>query len=176
MHTGKIISRKEAKALGLKRYRTGRPCLRGHLDERRVRRGDCVACEAARGVTPKRKSYKLTYNETPAGKAANRASIAKWHKANPGRGNAHLAMSRAKQLGLKCSCCKTKDFFPIYRAANLIDREVDHRIPKHLGGLHCLKNLQILTKADHREKNQLELAALRASRQHEVVTELRMAA
>jgi hypothetical protein len=34
-----IISRKEAKAAGLTRYFTGKPCKRGHVVERRVDTG-----------------------------------------------------------------------------------------------------------------------------------------
>jgi len=39
----KIISRSEAKNLGLKRYYTGKPCKRGHISERWVG-GDCIIC------------------------------------------------------------------------------------------------------------------------------------
>lgn len=40
----KIISRKEAKAQGLKRYFTGKPCKRGHVCERDVKNGQCQEC------------------------------------------------------------------------------------------------------------------------------------
>lgn len=40
----KIISRKQAKDLGLKRYFTGKPCKYDHVDERLVSNGDCVTC------------------------------------------------------------------------------------------------------------------------------------
>src|SRR5690554_4653718 len=39
-----IISKKEAKERGLKRYFTGVPCNRGHISERRVSNGICVKC------------------------------------------------------------------------------------------------------------------------------------
>jgi hypothetical protein len=39
-----IISRKEARALGLKRYFTGKPCCHGHVDERYVAAGLCAEC------------------------------------------------------------------------------------------------------------------------------------
>jgi len=39
----KIISRKEAKERGLKRYFTGKPCKNGHVSERYVGSG-CVEC------------------------------------------------------------------------------------------------------------------------------------
>jgi len=40
----KIITRKEAKAQGLKRYFTGKPCKRGHVSERHVSDGKCWEC------------------------------------------------------------------------------------------------------------------------------------
>jgi hypothetical protein len=39
-----IISPAEAKALGLKRYFTGKPCKHGHIAERSVRSGRCLKC------------------------------------------------------------------------------------------------------------------------------------
>lgn len=41
----KIISRAEAKELGLTRYYTGRPCGRGHIVERYTSKGECVKCK-----------------------------------------------------------------------------------------------------------------------------------
>lgn len=38
-----IISRKNAMALGLKRYFTGRPCKSGRLEERDIS-GTCIEC------------------------------------------------------------------------------------------------------------------------------------
>lgn len=40
-----IISRKAAKAAGLKLYFTGKPCVYGHIAERRTSCGYCRACE-----------------------------------------------------------------------------------------------------------------------------------
>ena len=42
-----IISRAEAKAKGLKRYFTGKPCKHGHVAERVVVNATCVECERA---------------------------------------------------------------------------------------------------------------------------------
>ena len=204
------ITRAAAKALGLKKFFTGKPCKRGHVDERYVSNKGCVTCTAVLNATQERKSYDATRNSLPAVKAANRARHAAvyatpegkiailarsasyratdagkangfasgraWDIANPGKKNARTAMCRAKRLELKCSCCQPKDFHAIYRKAALLGHEVDHRTPKHLGGLHCVSNLQILTVADHRAKTYLENSAIRASRQHDAVTELRLAA
>lgn len=41
-----IISRKEARALGLKRYFTGKPCPKGHISERIVHHADCLECRS----------------------------------------------------------------------------------------------------------------------------------
>jgi hypothetical protein len=43
--TMKIISRQEAKVLGLKYYFTGNPCKHRHICERRVRDGRCMECD-----------------------------------------------------------------------------------------------------------------------------------
>jgi hypothetical protein len=40
-----ILSRKEAEALGLERYFTGKPCRNGHIAERSVR-GVCLECRS----------------------------------------------------------------------------------------------------------------------------------
>lgn len=39
-----IISRKEASELGLKKYFTGKPCLRGHVSQRYMRDRRCTEC------------------------------------------------------------------------------------------------------------------------------------
>jgi len=44
-----IVSRKDARALGLKRYFTGKPCKRGHVAERRVSIKGCVLCQLELG-------------------------------------------------------------------------------------------------------------------------------
>lgn len=42
-----IVSRAEARAKGLKRYFTGRPCTRGHTVERQTSNKNCVECRQA---------------------------------------------------------------------------------------------------------------------------------
>lgn len=41
-----VITRADAKAAGLKRYFTGKPCRHAHLSERLVSNGVCIACSA----------------------------------------------------------------------------------------------------------------------------------
>jgi hypothetical protein len=43
-----VISRKEAKALGLVRYFTGNMCVNGHIAMRQTCDGDCMECKRER--------------------------------------------------------------------------------------------------------------------------------
>lgn len=44
----KIITRKDAKAKGMKTYFTGKACKFDHVSKRRTVNGECVACERIR--------------------------------------------------------------------------------------------------------------------------------
>ncbi len=62
-----IISRKDAKAQGLKYYFTGKPCKRGHIDKRFVSSFWCMTCgrekasEAFRSLTGEKREAKREY-------------------------------------------------------------------------------------------------------------------
>lgn len=53
----KLVSRKDAKARGLKRYFTGKPCKHGHIGERQTCDGRCMECR----TSPEAKEYQKTY-------------------------------------------------------------------------------------------------------------------
>ena len=67
------ISRTDARAQGLSRYFTGKPCKRGHIAERILASGTCIECskiiEAKYLAKPetivKRKAYGVTYRAKP---------------------------------------------------------------------------------------------------------------
>lgn len=106
-----IGSRAEARAAGLKRYFTGKPCRNGHLCERRALDAKCLECARAfdrkryarcprRGKRdPERarimahqwywanRERALLYrlNKREADPEANRARALAWTRANPGR-------------------------------------------------------------------------------------------
>ena len=65
----KIISQKEAKAKGLKRFFTGLKCKKGHRAERFVSSGACVDCRRTENMTPeqveRRNARKRIENMTP---------------------------------------------------------------------------------------------------------------
>lgn len=57
----KIISRKEAKALGLKRYFTGMPCKNGHVAERYMQSSNCVECQNEKANSDEGRRYRSKY-------------------------------------------------------------------------------------------------------------------
>ncbi|WP_186083602.1 hypothetical protein [Burkholderia gladioli] len=60
----KIISRDSARAEGLARFFTGKPCRNGHKAERFVSNGRCVQCS----VSNARKHYEANRSQILAGK------------------------------------------------------------------------------------------------------------
>lgn len=98
-----IISRAEAKAAGLKRYFTGKPCPKGHVADRGVGDGACVICkaedsrrryeanpDAAREAARERARRSREANPE-AHREAKRQSSRRWREANP---EAHREISR----------------------------------------------------------------------------------
>ncbi len=55
-----IITRKEAKAQGLKRYFNGRLCPQGHISEKYVSNGRCVGCSQSNELKEYEKNYRKT--------------------------------------------------------------------------------------------------------------------
>jgi hypothetical protein len=58
----KIISRKEAKANGMKHYFTGNVCIRGHIAERFTCNKTCIECDALRRKARKAVKVKSVVN------------------------------------------------------------------------------------------------------------------
>jgi hypothetical protein len=67
---------------------------------------------------------------------------------------------RARKLSQTCTCCTNEQLLLAYKQAAEIGGHVDHIIPLALGGLHCLKNLQVLTKEQHKEKTKGDLSII----------------
>ena len=59
---GPFISLAQAKAQGIKRYFTGKPCKNGHVSERLVQGARCVACKAIWAAADQKK-HKAAKNE-----------------------------------------------------------------------------------------------------------------
>jgi hypothetical protein len=81
-----LITREEAKARGLKRYFTGKPCPNGHVAERYVSHKNCIECQQEKT----RRKYK-----TPANRARRRTLYAN-NPAKRIRDPAHLAALRER--------------------------------------------------------------------------------
>lgn len=69
-----IMTRKEAKSLGLKTYATGKPCINGHVAYRYTQSGSCSSCVvAANSVTTHDTPQRVERNESIA--AAHTARV-----------------------------------------------------------------------------------------------------
>jgi hypothetical protein len=80
----RIISRAEARALGLTYFYTGRPCRRGHLAPRLVTVPNCAQCRAA-------------WLKTPAGHAKQLAAQRRYSKSEKGRAARHRRREKLRQ-------------------------------------------------------------------------------
>lgn len=105
-----IISRAQAKALGLIRYRTGRPCKHGHVAERTVSSGACRDCDQIRQKSTKGRNSSLAYRE------ANKQMIST-------RGKSHYEANSAiyKERAMKRYAEKRKEIsqqMRVYAAEN----------------------------------------------------------
>jgi len=152
-----IITRKEAKKLGLKYYFTGKPCKYGHIAIRLTTNWDCLECNKKykKNYYYKNKesiiSYNIAYNkklweECPQIK---RSYDKKYREQNPEKRIKYLRKQKSaipqwhetdlvKQLYLK------RD--QLSKLWN-ISLHVDHVVPlqgKNVCGLHCWDNLQLL--------------------------------
>jgi hypothetical protein len=89
------------------------------------------------------------------------ASICRWKKANPARARAGKALRRLHEQVQRCECCTNAQLAEVYAKAVQGVHDVDHIVPLGLGGLHCVKNLQVLTKEEHKIKTTKDRAAIR---------------
>lgn len=86
-----IVTRAEARAAGLKRYFTGEPCKRGHVDERQTSNNGCRACQS-----DKTKKHRTDTKDSPIHKAKIKASRAKHYRNNSERLILGVAQWRAQ--------------------------------------------------------------------------------
>lgn len=144
------VARQAALLAGESKYFTGKPCKHGHITFRYTATAGCIVCCSARTVASRRKHIERS-------RATDRARYAK----DPGRSQAKHAERRARKLSQACFCCTREQIAELYALATMLGDEVDHRVPLALGGLHCLSNLQVLTKAEHYLKTASDLAEIR---------------
>ena len=153
-----IISCKEAKAQGLKRYFTGKPCKHGHIAERHVT-GGCVIC----ACLDQQKYYKQDpqkYMEATARyREDNRERTRKIQRDYYARHSHKIKAGAKTQRGARAlripSWSETEQIAVFYKNCPP-GCEVDHIIPlqgKFVSGLHVLGNLQYLSISQNRSKH-----------------------
>lgn len=154
----KLISRAEAKVLGLKRYYTGNACKHGHVAERLTGNRACIVCHNAQTIRSRAKDLEKT-------NAKRRA----WNKNNPDIIKAQRDRSYKKNRAIYIESARNREMklkeraFEHEKSARYAfykntpeGYEVDHEIPlKHelVCGLHCIANLQYLTTEANRKKS-----------------------
>jgi hypothetical protein len=92
---------------------------------------------------------------------ANHAKVREYgrrqHKAHPDRARVKKAKRRALKLRQICDCCTVAQIaLEFYSFVEPGFTEVDHIVPLAVGGLHCRKNLQLLTVLEHKAKTRLD--------------------
>jgi hypothetical protein len=151
------VNRKEAKALGLKTYFTGKPCKRGEIAERRLN-GDCLCVEClaftkelkakhghknrhkhvewALANPEKTKAYKDAW--AARNKQAQADRIKQWKKDNPEKVLADFHKRRASKIKATPAWYGEFDAFVMHEALRLarlrqsvtkVKWHVDHMIP-----------------------------------------------
>ena len=75
-YTGPVVTRDEAKALGLTRFFTGKPCKHGHLSQRTTCNGGCIECNQTTTLA----MYHSESEEKRAKRRANGVAFAAAHR------------------------------------------------------------------------------------------------
>lgn len=68
-----VLTKQDASDLGLTRYRTGKPCKYGHVDERLISNDACVTCQSARKTA--RSQTRAFKDQRNANEVAKRAAV-----------------------------------------------------------------------------------------------------
>lgn len=167
------ISREEAKALGLKRYFTGKPCRNKHVAERFVSEGACVVCNAerkARWETRNRDRARATSTKASARYRANnrdkeRDYSSTYRKENRDVVYARNAKHRARKLcatpqwDAELTDFATREAYDLARRRERVTGfawHIDHMVPlqaRKVCGLHTWSNLQVIPWSLNLAKN-----------------------
>jgi hypothetical protein len=82
-----------------------------------------------------------------------RAISRNWKTAHPEQRAIDGGRRRGRQRNQTCGCCAPWSFKFIYAQGRSLGMHVDHVKPLAKGGLHCLKNMQLLSPLDNQRKS-----------------------
>jgi hypothetical protein len=166
------ISRAEAKALGVLRYFTGKPCKHGHLAPSLTSSAECVECHAIRRRLYMRKwaanNPKVRRRKAAKWYNKNRELVLKrtkrWKQNNP----IHVTSLRAKYRANYIKACpawvddahmdKIREIYKLCRKTSKetgVMHAVDHIVPlqgKTVCGLHVWWNLRVITQEENNRR------------------------
>lgn len=170
-----VISRKSAKAAGVLRYFTGKPCKRGHLAPRHVGKKDCVLCRPLdykawydldyaknkkKYKSKNRRYYEENYDDVRAQltkyRSENRAWMAavteEWRKANPERSLAYRRNYRARKRNA-AGTHTAGDIIEIFR----LQRGKCAYCKVGLGDGYCVDHIIALARGGSNDRRNLQL-------------------
>lgn len=176
-----IVTRKEARKRGLKRYFTGEPCKYGHLVERRTSTSTCLTCSIENGkkyyinnkdlmlvkrkaytqipiikkrLAEYRKQYRLRHTQKPEVKEYRREYQKLYRKIHKEYYNFLTVERKAKKLRATPKWYDREKIRDIYKSCPQ-GFHVDHIIPlinDLVCGFHLESNLQYLTAEENLSK------------------------
>jgi hypothetical protein len=157
-----VISREDARALGMMTFFTGKVCVRNHVSERYVSSKNCVACQVAHSA-----------KQVASGEDA--AKNKRYRENNPDRWVAKKGWTNAKARGavIPSDFRSVSDLITatigFYQEARRLTQEtekphvVDHIIPLARGGQHHPGNLRVITNAlNYAKRNRTDAECLEA--------------
>lgn len=173
--TDGVISKAEARALGLPRYFTGVPCIRGHLTERQVSNGGCMDCSRILGLETKRAGCRRRYHANKEAAAVKYRAYylrrrgymlkrtSEYRRLNPAKVNFHSARRTAMRRSAEGQYA-AEDIARIRKdqrgccaiCGNDLGclESIDHIIPLSKGGTNWPRNIQLVcSPCNSRKKN-----------------------
>lgn len=126
-----VVTRAEARAMGLKRFYTGEPCIAGHVAERYVACKECVSCRRTKDLAryaaiiagrlpPKKRNREQEAASYVANHAKHLARQAEWRKANAEK--LRVAKAAYRAANTKKAVALTN----AWRAANPVSAKVNN--------------------------------------------------
>lgn len=165
-----VITRKEAKALWLKRYYTGKPCPHGHVAERLVSNFGCVVCHVGKvgrwragNAEKQHDTYQIWYFKnrkkkntqslewSHVNKKRHLQNSKDWRNAFPEKRRANEHKRRARKAGAE-GFYTDIDVQQLYYdqgglclcGTPLYPHTIDHKTPLVRGGSNWPDNIQLL--------------------------------